>query len=202
MTRTTKKAKTQALPAQAALATLAHVSTSTRDSLELVEDDLDNISTSSESKTDDLSSEEDELDDNDKSISSSDTVVPPDLATKARSPSQSCTSFCWQTQERQTTSQSGGTRYSLSLQFWIVPILRIITTENPKKKITYLIAILPPEEAKKAQSKQVPVSNSLELWSNEPWDTVKAQFLWQQNLDCPQNGQWSMINDQWSMING
>ena len=50
-------------------------------------------------------------------------------------------------------------------------------TENPKKQITYLIAILTPEEAKKAQSKQAPVSTSLELWSDEPWDTVKAQFL-------------------------
>jgi hypothetical protein len=48
---------------------------------------------------------------------------------------------------------------------------------EPKKKITYLIAILTPEEAKKAPSKQVLVNTSLELWSDEPWDTVKAQFL-------------------------
>lgn len=56
--------------------------------------------------------------------------------------------------------------------------LNTITEDpEPKKKITYLIAILTPEEAKKAQSKQAPVSTSLELWSNEPWDTVKTQFL-------------------------
>ena len=164
MTRSTKKAKTQALPALA-------------NALGHIENDLDNTSSTSNPETDDSSTEDDDPDDDEieKSASSSDTAVAPpasEVAVGSPSPAPVVTGkrkrgrppVQLEAQGTVHISNHSRTQYNYY-------------TENPKKKITYLMAILTPEEAKKAQSKQAPVSTSLELWSDEPWDTVKAQFL-------------------------
>jgi len=49
--------------------------------------------------------------------------------------------------------------------------------ELQSKTITYLLSMLSIEEAKKAASKRTPETAEFELSSDEPWDTVKAQFL-------------------------
>ena len=77
MTRSTKKAKTQALPALA-------------NALGHVENDLNNTSSTSNPETDDSSTEDDDPDDDEieKSTSSSDTAVaPPASEVAVRSPS-------------------------------------------------------------------------------------------------------------------
>lgn len=162
MTRSTKKAKTQALPALA-------------NALGHVENDLNNTSSTSNPETDDSSTEDDDPDDDEieKSTSSSDTAVaPPASEVAVRSPSTAPVVTGKRKRGRPPVQAQGTVHISnhsrTQYNYY---------TENPKKKITYLMAILTPEEAKKAQSKQAPVSTSLELWSDEPWDTVKAQFL-------------------------
>ncbi|KAF9473464.1 hypothetical protein BDN70DRAFT_937414 [Pholiota conissans] len=49
--------------------------------------------------------------------------------------------------------------------------------DAPPTKITYILTILSAQEANKPVSKRQPVSDSMELAINEPWDTVKAQLL-------------------------
>ncbi|KAF8185982.1 hypothetical protein BJ912DRAFT_852486, partial [Pholiota molesta] len=44
-------------------------------------------------------------------------------------------------------------------------------------KLTYILTILSAQEASKPVSKRQPVSDSIELGNQEPWDTVKAQLL-------------------------
>lgn len=95
MAQSTKKAKTQALPAQANA--LRHISTNNRlgDLLQVVEDDfqVDDTGTlaSSNSEADADSSSHDSSEDDDptdeKSVSSSDTAVaPPEVAARSPSP--------------------------------------------------------------------------------------------------------------------
>ena len=47
----------------------------------------------------------------------------------------------------------------------------------PTVKLTYLLSILSAEEAIKPISKCLPISASLELGADEPWDRIKAQLL-------------------------
>jgi hypothetical protein len=44
-------------------------------------------------------------------------------------------------------------------------------------KIMYMTTTLSALEAKKAVSKRVPINESFELSTEEPWDTLKAQLL-------------------------
>lgn len=47
----------------------------------------------------------------------------------------------------------------------------------PTVKLTYLLSILSAEEATKPVSKCLPISASLELGADEPWDRIKVQLL-------------------------
>ncbi|KAG1906105.1 uncharacterized protein F5891DRAFT_975559 [Suillus fuscotomentosus] len=45
------------------------------------------------------------------------------------------------------------------------------------RDISYMVSILSASEMKKAKSKWEPVNTSIDLRTNEPWDTLKAQIL-------------------------
>ncbi|KAG1837958.1 hypothetical protein C8R48DRAFT_666962 [Suillus tomentosus] len=45
------------------------------------------------------------------------------------------------------------------------------------RDISYMVSILSAGEMKKAKSKREPVNTSIDLRTNEPWDTLKAQIL-------------------------
>lgn len=55
--------------------------------------------------------------------------------------------------------------------------LLLLALIEPENKITYILAIFSKSEAKKAVSKRVPKTKSLQLSTDEPWDTMKAQVL-------------------------
>ena len=48
---------------------------------------------------------------------------------------------------------------------------------GPPKTITYVISLFSTEELTKPESKQKPRNVSLDLKTDEPWDTMKAQLL-------------------------
>ncbi|KAG1899672.1 uncharacterized protein F5891DRAFT_980910 [Suillus fuscotomentosus] len=52
-----------------------------------------------------------------------------------------------------------------------------IPTPPPTVDISYMVSILSASEMKKAKSKREPVNTSIDLCTDEPWDTLKAQIL-------------------------
>ncbi|KAG1895219.1 uncharacterized protein F5891DRAFT_984425 [Suillus fuscotomentosus] len=52
-----------------------------------------------------------------------------------------------------------------------------IPTPPPTVDISYMVSILSASEMKKAKSKREPVNTSIDLRTDEPWDTLKAQIL-------------------------
>jgi hypothetical protein len=62
--------------------------------------------------------------------------------------------------------------------YWTTsPHTHNIVEPAPMVKFTYFLSILSAEEATKPVSKRLPVSISLELGAEEPWDRLKAQLL-------------------------
>jgi hypothetical protein len=50
-------------------------------------------------------------------------------------------------------------------------------TKGVDQSITYILSIFSADEIKKAVAKRCPKTLSLQLTTDEPWDTIKAQLL-------------------------